>query len=86
MFKNSPAASPEQLDAYAKQAGMDAPAFKTCLNSGKYQSAIQKDEEEGNKLGVNGTPTFFINGRSIRDAQSFEEFSRIIDEELALKE
>jgi protein-disulfide isomerase len=65
---------------------MDLPAFKTCLSSGKYQSAIQKDEEQGNKLGVNGTPAFFINGRSMNGAQSFEEFSRIIDEELAAKE
>jgi protein-disulfide isomerase len=86
LFKNSPAASPEQLENYAKQAGMDLPAFKTCLSSGKYQSAIQKNEEEGNKLGVNGTPAFFINGRSMNGAQSFEEFSRIIDEELAAKE
>jgi protein-disulfide isomerase len=86
LFKNSPSASPEQLDAYAKQAGVDVPAFKTCLNSGKYQSAIQKDEEVGNKLGVNGTPAFFINGRLLSGAQPFAEFSRIIDEELASKE
>ncbi|MGH9704667.1 MAG: thioredoxin domain-containing protein [Candidatus Acidiferrales bacterium] len=85
LFKNAPAANAEQLDAYAKQAGMDMAAFKACLSSGKYQSAIQKDEEQGNKLGVEGTPAFFINGRMITGARSFDEFSLIIDEELALK-
>ena len=85
LFGNAPAASPEQLDAYAKQVGIDVPTFKSCLSSGKYRDAIQKDEHEGVQLGVTGTPSFFINGRSLPGAQSLEEFARIIDEELAAK-
>ena len=83
LFATAPAASPEQLDAYAKQVGIDVPKFKSCLSSGKYLGAIQKDEEEGARLGVSGTPSFFINGRPLPGAQSLEEFDRIIDEELA---
>ena len=39
----------------------------------------------GNDAGVNGTPAFFINGRMLSGAQPFDEFKRVIDEELALK-
>ena len=83
LFATAPAASPEQLDAYAKQVGIDVPTFKTCLGSGKYRDAVQKDEDEGARLGVTGTPSFFINGRPFPGAQPLEDFSRVIDEELA---
>jgi protein-disulfide isomerase len=39
----------------------------------------------GEEAGVNGTPAFFINGRSLSGAQPYEAFKRIIDEELELK-
>ena len=38
-------------------------AFDKCLSGAKYQAAIQKDIDEGARLGVTGTPAFFINGR-----------------------
>jgi len=44
---------------------------------------VQKDLDEGRKLGINGTPAFFVNGRSIRGAQPIEAFTRMIDDELA---
>ncbi|HTN71893.1 MAG TPA: thioredoxin domain-containing protein [Methylomirabilota bacterium] len=51
--------------------------------SGQYKAAVQQDLEQGSQLGVTATPAFFINGRIIVGAQPLEEFSRIIDEELA---
>ncbi|MFI5179306.1 MAG: DsbA family protein, partial [Vicinamibacterales bacterium] len=39
----------------------------------------------GDDAGVNGTPAFFINGRVLSGAQPFEEFKRVIEEELELK-
>jgi len=53
------------------------------VNSGKYQAAVKKDIDEGNRLGVTGTPAFFINGRIISGAQPLETFARIIDDELS---
>ena len=38
---------------------------------------------QGNKLGVTGTPAFFINGRFLSGAQSIEKFAEIIDDELS---
>jgi protein-disulfide isomerase len=46
---------------------------------------VQTDIAQGTKLGVNGTPGFFINGRFLSGAQPLDEFSKIIDEELALR-
>ena len=82
LYKNAPAAGPEQLSDYALKTGMDVPAFKRCLDSGKFKMVVQKDETEGDRLGVQGTPAFFINGRLLSGAQPEDEFARVIDEEL----
>jgi protein-disulfide isomerase len=82
LYKNAPAAGPEQLSDYALKTGMDVPAFKTCVDSGKFKMVVQKDETEGDRLGVQGTPAFFINGRLLSGAQPEDEFVRVIDEEL----
>lgn len=83
LYANAPKASPEDLKAYAQEVGLDLPAFEQCLNSRKYQAAVQKDVEEGTRVGVTGTPTFFINGRFLSGAQPLESFVRVIEEELA---
>jgi protein-disulfide isomerase len=43
---------------------------------------VQKDVEEGSRLGVTGTPAFFINGRFVSGAESRESFLRIFEDEL----
>ena len=76
-------ASPEKLKEYAKELELDAGAFEQCLASGKYRAAVQKDVDEGTRLGVNGTPAFFINGRMLSGAQPTDAFAKVIDEELS---
>jgi protein-disulfide isomerase len=44
---------------------------------------VQRDLDEGNRLGITGTPAFFINGRTLSGAQPLEAFTRLIEEELA---
>jgi protein-disulfide isomerase len=83
LFAGPSNASPELFKGLAKELGLDAVAFETCLGSGKYQAAIKQDIEEGNRVGVSGTPAFFINGRLISGAQPLEAFARVIDDELA---
>lgn len=82
LYKNAPAAAPEQLINYASQLGMNLADFQKCLESEKFKVVVQKDEDEGERLGVQGTPAFFINGRLLSGAQPDIEFSRMIDEEL----
>src|SRR5437588_39999 len=71
------------LYRFATQAGIDRDKFDQCLTSGKYKDAWKASQEEGNRVGVTSTPSFFINGRMIVGAAGYDVFSRIIDEELA---
>jgi protein-disulfide isomerase len=75
-------ASAATMQAYANDVGLEAAKFDTCRSTRKYQAQVQADIAEGTKLGVNGTPGFFINGRFVSGAQPLEVFSKIIDEEL----
>jgi len=78
-----PPKQPDQLPAVAQETGLDMASFKECVASGKHRAAVQKDVEEGNRLDVTGTPTFFINGRVLAGAQPLQAFVRVIDDELA---
>src|SRR5262245_48060883 len=82
LYKNAPNASPEQLNNYASQIGLNVSGFTKCLDSGKFNAVVQKDEDEANRLGIQGTPVFFINGRLLSGAQPESEFVRIIEDEL----
>lgn len=67
---------------YAKEIGLNAEEFNECLDSGEMASEVQKDFQDGQRAGVQGTPTFFINGKILKGAQPFEVFKQIIEEEL----
>ncbi|MGB9608872.1 MAG: DsbA family protein [Minisyncoccia bacterium] len=66
----------------AEDLKMNTKDFKQCLDSKKYQDKIKKDYENGVKIGVNGTPTFFLNGKQIVGAQPYEVFKSAIESEL----
>ncbi|PIS08760.1 disulfide bond formation protein DsbA [Candidatus Beckwithbacteria bacterium CG10_big_fil_rev_8_21_14_0_10_34_10] len=73
----------ETLVGYAGTLGLNQANFQTCLNNGTYIQAIKDDVSLGQKMGVSGTPTFFINGQKLVGAQPFENFKTTIDQELA---
>jgi protein-disulfide isomerase len=83
LYANAPKASADNLKSYAKEVGLNTDSFDRCLTSGKYKPVVQQDLNEGARLGLTGTPTFFINGREISGNQPSETFEAIIDEELA---
>jgi protein-disulfide isomerase len=72
-----------ELKATAAKLGLNKAAFDQCLDSGKFSAHVQADMEQGQKLGVNSTPTLYINGRPLIGAQPFEQVKQVIDEELA---
>lgn len=55
----------EYFVGFAKQLGLDINKFKTDYNSGKVNDLINADMAEGNKLKIQGTPTFFLDGKQI---------------------
>jgi protein-disulfide isomerase len=83
LFADQSKLEPADLKATAKTLGLDTTKFNACLDKNQYSPEIQKDLEEGHKLNVNGTPTFFIDGREVVGAQPPESFVSIIDQELA---
>jgi protein-disulfide isomerase len=83
LFSKGGPLSDGDLYRFASQAGTDRQKFDACLTSGKYKEAWKPSQEEGNRVGVNSTPSFFINGRLIVGAAGLDTFSKIIDEELA---
>lgn len=56
------------LKKYAGDMKLDQAKFDTCLDSGAETAAVQKDLQEGQRLGLTGTPSFFINGHFISGA------------------
>lgn len=63
----------------ARALALDVTAFGDCLSSGRHEAAVQADLEEGVRLGVRGTPAFFINGAFLNGAQPYEIFVQAID-------
>ncbi|MEK6914789.1 MAG: DsbA family protein [Nanoarchaeota archaeon] len=85
LFKDQKALNIDNLKKYAKELGLNTNDFNNCLDSNKMESEVQKDLEEGLNLGIQGTPAFFINGKPLMGAYPFEEFKKIIEQELSNK-
>lgn len=83
MFADQTKLSKEDLKASVKKIGVKADLYDQCMASGKFMAAIEADMEQGKDLGVQSTPTFFVNGQLINGAHPVEVFSEIIDQELA---
>ena len=83
IFENQRQLNDQKYLDYAKQIGLDTERFQKDAKSSAVLSRVEADTAEAGKLGVTGTPAFFINGRFLSGAQPFESFKRLIDEELA---
>ena len=82
LYTTAPRGAPDDLHRYAAQVGLDVPKFDQCVSSGAHRAAVKRDMEEGSRLGVTGTPAFFVNGRPLQGAQPLDAFVRVIEEEL----
>lgn len=69
-----------RLNEMAAQLGLNSAAFEQCLGSGTYTAQVEADYAETSRVGVTGTPTFFINGRMFPGILSTDDFRRIFRE------
>jgi protein-disulfide isomerase len=83
LFANQQALQLTDLKRYAADLGLDAAAFDACLDSSKYGERVRNGVAQGSQLGINSTPTVFVNGRRLSGAQPYETFVAVIDEELS---
>ena len=67
---------------YAKELKLDVAKFTADLDSEKNKAKIAADVAEAGKLGVTGTPAFFVNGRFLNGAKPFTAFAELINQEL----
>ena len=83
LFTQAPKATADDLGRYAAGGRLDLATFDRCLAEGAHRATVQRDLDEGRRLGITGTPAFFINGRPLTGAQPLEVFVRVVEEELA---
>ena len=83
LFANQSKLAPADLKATAKTLGMNSTKFDTCFDSPKYDGQIKADQATGERVGVDGTPAFFIDGRPLTGAQPIPKFEDLINDELA---
>jgi len=82
MFANQQNILRPDLEKYAADIGLDVGKFKEALDKGTGKATIQADLALGQKIGVQGTPNFYIDGINLAGAQPFDEFKKVIDKEI----
>jgi protein-disulfide isomerase len=83
IFANQRELTAEKFFEYAEQLRLDVDRFKADYASEAVRKRVAGDTTLAGSLGVTGTPAFFINGRFLSGAKPFEDFKKMIDEELA---
>jgi protein-disulfide isomerase len=82
MFGNFRQLSREHILAWAQELGLDMPKFTAALDSPKYKATVDKDLEDGEFAGVNGTPALFINGKHFNGPIDLGTLKPILEEEM----
>ncbi|MGC3974356.1 MAG: thioredoxin domain-containing protein [Nitrospira sp.] len=83
LFEHQQAGHGWDFNSLAQKVSMDTAAFSHCLDTHEYALEVEGDLRDALKVGVTSTPTFFINGRPLIGARSFEDFKLLIDAALA---
>ncbi|HEY2663043.1 MAG TPA: thioredoxin domain-containing protein [Candidatus Binataceae bacterium] len=83
IFDHQPTLDPNRIGDYATVLGLDSAAITSCVASRRYEAAINSDGDLAAKAGAEGTPTFFVNGRLLDGAQSYDQLSAAVASALA---
>lgn len=79
LFENQRILNETSYARFAKEIGLDVDKFKSCYSSKKYESTISSDTSLGLKAGVDGTPTFFVNGYFIQGVVTKEIWEQFLE-------
>lgn len=72
----------DQLKAQARALQLDTAQFDKCLDTGEQATAVAKDKKEGLRLGISGTPSFFVNGHYLSGALDYAGLREVIEQQL----
>ena len=78
VFRNQDHLSRGMLDDVAKEVGLDETAYRSCMENAETASEVAADQAEGERLQVDATPTFIVNGRRVVGAQPVENWNEIL--------
>jgi protein-disulfide isomerase len=73
----------DQLKVHAQALNLDTDRFNKCLNAGDEAAAVGQDRKEGVRLGLTGTPSFFINGHFMSGAVDYATLHKMVEQQLA---
>ncbi|MBB5857839.1 DsbA family protein [Amycolatopsis umgeniensis] len=73
----------ETFLGFARELGLDLPAFETALDDPVTLGRVLADRTDGTNIGVEGTPTFFVNGVKFSGSPSYQALKAVLDRELA---
>jgi len=79
LFAHQDALDPASLELRAKELGLDLERFRRVMADPRTDAALEADEAEATRLGVTGTPTFFVNGRKLIGAQPLARFQAAVE-------
>lgn len=82
VFENYRALSRTAMERFAEELGLDMVRFRADLDSPEVARYVKRDAALAGRLGVRGTPSFFINGKRLVGAQPYERFKTVIESEL----
>ena len=71
-----------EFEKYAGELKLDVEQFKKDRDAKEVKDKVANDTLSGEKVGVNSTPTFFINGKKIENINSFDDFTSVLRESL----
>ena len=74
--------SDEKLTDLAQGLGLDVESFESELTSSRYEAVVRRDLQEAREAGIQGTPSFIINGQRLTGPIPLEDFKQVIDDEL----
>ena len=84
--ENQGAFSNARLQAMAESIGLDMDAFDECFDANKYKADIQADFDLGKEMGVSGTPTVFVNGKTVGQEgkiATYDEIAQAVEQALS---
>lgn len=80
LFENNTNLMEDDLVKYAEQVGLDGAKFRTDLSNPKYRDEVSQDIADADKLGLNSTPSFYLNGKMMQVTNPQDFQNKVLDE------
>lgn len=71
---------------FARELNLDMQKFETDLNNEEIKKSVDEDYKNGVALGINSTPTFYLNGKKLQNLTSYDAFKKAVEEEITTKD